>query len=72
MGVGIFSWARYPCNLKPENQASAFFDTNQLHLHIPEGATPKDGPSAGVTMITALLSLAQKCAPYSLFGYSRA
>jgi ATP-dependent Lon protease len=34
-----------------------WFETRQVHLHIPEGATPKDGPSAGVTMATALLSL---------------
>merc|ERR1711959_522105 len=35
-----------------------FFEEHELHMHVPEGATPKDGPSAGVTMTTALLSLA--------------
>ncbi|HKJ88119.1 MAG TPA: S16 family serine protease, partial [Gammaproteobacteria bacterium] len=34
-----------------------YFDTHFVHLHVPAGATPKDGPSAGVTMTTALLSM---------------
>ncbi|QDZ20796.1 Lon protease [Chloropicon primus] len=41
--------------MDPEND---FFQTNRIHIHVPAGATPKDGPSAGCTMITALLSLA--------------
>ncbi|XP_047961093.1 lon protease homolog 1, mitochondrial-like [Salvia hispanica] len=39
----------------PENQ---FFANTKIHLHVPAGATPKDGPSAGCTMITSMLSLA--------------
>jgi ATP-dependent Lon protease len=46
-------------HLKKYEGDLAFFDQAFVHLHVPEGATPKDGPSAGVTMATALLSLAR-------------
>ena len=40
---------------------SDVFDTYNVHIHVPEGATPKDGPSAGVTMLTSLVSLFTQC-----------
>jgi ATP-dependent Lon protease len=44
---------------KMENEAAQdYFDKHQVHLHVPAGATPKDGPSAGVTMALSLFSLA--------------
>ena len=49
------SWVRN--RAKDYDVAEDFFTKSDLHLHIPAGATPKDGPSAGVTMATALVSL---------------
>ena len=40
--------------------STKFFDNHIFHIHIPSGATPKDGPSAGITIATAILSLVFK------------
>ena len=50
-------------HLKKYGGDPTFFDQAFVHLHVPEGATPKDGPSAGVTMASALLSLARNQVP---------
>ncbi len=44
-------------------EGADYFDKHQVHLHVPAGATPKDGPSAGITMALALYTLATDTAP---------
>ncbi len=46
-------------NVKRWGIDPTFFENNFIHLHVPAGATPKDGPSAGITMATALYSMAK-------------
>ena len=43
--------------IKQLHLASDFYETKDFHIHVPEGATPKDGPSAGIAMCTALASV---------------
>ena len=49
-----FSWVR--AHSRSLGLADDFYKDKDIHIHVPEGAVPKDGPSAGVTMITALVS----------------
>ena len=39
-----------------------WFEDNDIHIHVPAGAVPKDGPSAGITIATALVSLVTRTA----------
>ena len=53
-GQAAISYVR--ANAEKYNIDPMLFKENDIHIHVPKGATPKDGPSAGVTMITALVS----------------
>ncbi|MDQ6950771.1 MAG: endopeptidase La [Mariprofundales bacterium] len=57
-------------HLKTLGGEKGFFDKSWVHIHVPEGAVPKDGPSAGITLATALLSLAcnQAAKPMAMTG----
>jgi ATP-dependent Lon protease len=47
------AWTFLHSNIEKYAKGMNFFEKSQVHLHIPEGATPKDGPSAGITMVTS-------------------
>jgi ATP-dependent Lon protease len=53
-------------NAKKNNIDAELFNKKTIHIHVPEGATPKDGPSAGITMLTSLASAftGRKVKPY--------
>ncbi len=51
-----FSWVK--ANLKKYEIPEDFFEKNDIHIHVPEGSVPKDGPSAGITITSAIVSIA--------------
>ena len=53
------AYSHVRANLSSFKIDKKYFDNAFIHIHVPEGATPKDGPSAGVTITTALVSLAK-------------
>ncbi len=54
------AWNYVHSSMQKFAHKTSFFEKHRVHLHIPEGATPKDGPSAGITMAAALYSLLMK------------
>lgn len=56
-GIAL-SYVRYL--LQDNENAENFFNSNIIHLHVPAGATPKDGPSAGITMASSIYSMVTK------------
>ncbi|MCB1134813.1 MAG: endopeptidase La, partial [Chlamydiia bacterium] len=51
------AWSYLHSNIASYAPEFTFFEKCQVHLHFPEGATPKDGPSAGIAIVSALISL---------------
>lgn len=52
------------------NLEASFFQDNDIHVHVPQGAIPKDGPSAGITIATAILSAIKKIPIKQGFGFT--
>lgn len=52
-----YTWVKSYLQNQGQGEQGEYFDKHTVHIHIPAGATPKDGPSAGITMASALLSL---------------
>jgi ATP-dependent Lon protease len=55
--MAALSYVRGHAHERAPELPADFFATHDIHLHVPSGAIPKDGPSAGITMATALMSL---------------
>ena len=51
------AWEYLKANTERYNLNPKLFSNYDVHIHVPEGATPKDGPSAGIAMLTSLMSL---------------
>ena len=68
---GVHSDCTESCKITLSKGKQSAFDDHDLHIHVPAGAVPKDGPSAGITLTTALASLltGKKVSPeYAMTG----